>query len=270
MLIDCLSSQGFVHLPWNLEGSGTPLDGAMWEAWDAVHGMHPAAFLGSQDIFWLCDSGKSGFMFLRMYELTGSTDDGLKSRAVTAGEFLLRMQLPSGDFSGSVFSTAKGGAAVRPPNYAATTSAILLWAKLYEVTKNETWLDAAERCAVAVGTNYLKGGSMQINGGELDDVMVNDGSRPGGLNVHGISGGTYGVMGLSQLAIVTKKVEHIALVRASMDYMLAFQWTKDINLGWYNSKARFQGADMKTVGASVNGMVRSEVTLYSWMAYKAT
>jgi hypothetical protein len=59
-------------------------------------------------------------------------------------------------------------------------------------------------------------------------------------------------------------------VRASMDYMLAFQWTKDINMGWYNSKARFQGADMKTVGASVNGMVRSEVTLYSWMAFKAT
>ena len=38
----------------------------------------------------------------------------------------------------------------------------------------------------------------------------------------------------------------------------------------YNSKARFQGADMKTVGASVNGMVRSEVTLYSWMAFEAT
>ena len=49
-----------MHLQWNLEGSGTPLDGAMWEAWDEVHGMHPAAFLGTQDIFWLCDSGKSG------------------------------------------------------------------------------------------------------------------------------------------------------------------------------------------------------------------
>ena len=100
--------------------------------------------------------------------------------------------------------------------------------------------------------------------------MVNDGSRPGGLNVHGISGGTYGVMGLSQLAMVTNKSAHIALVRTSMDYMLAWQWTQDINMGWYNSKARFQGADMKTVGASVNGMVRSEVTLYSWMAYQAT
>jgi hypothetical protein len=85
-----------------------------------------------------------------------------------------------------------------------------------------------------------------------------------------VSGGTYGVMALSQLALVTNKTEHVALVRQSMDYMLAWQWTQDINMGYYNSKARFQGADMKTVGASVNGMVRSEVTLYSWMAYRAT
>ena len=28
--------------------------------------------------------------------------------------------------------------------------------------------------------------------------------------------------------------------------------------------------DMKTLGASVNGMVRSEATLYSWMAFEAT
>lgn len=27
---------------------------------------------------------------------------------------------------------------------------------------------------------------------------------------------------------------------------------------------------MKTVGAAVNGMVRSEVTMYSWMAFQAT
>ena len=124
----------------------------------------------------------------------------------------------------------------------------------------------------------------------------------------GISGGTYGVVGLSLLAMVTKKPEHIAMVRTSMDFMLAWQWAKEINTGWYDSKvrndgqsdtfscmprvafqlsmacvgvarltscggvanpkARFQGADMKTAGASVNGMVRSEVTLHSWMAYK--
>ena len=152
----------------------------------------------------------------------------------------------------------------RPPR------SFFLWAKLYEVTRNATWLAAAEAAAKAVGTNYLQPGAFQINGGELDDVMVNDGSLPGGLNVHGVSAGTYGVMGLSQLAVVTNNPEHVGLVRTSMDFMLAWQWTRDINMGWYNSKARFQGADMKTVGASVNGMVRSEVTLHSWMAYQAT
>ena len=115
--------RGFVHLPWNLEGSGTPLDGAMWEAWDQHHGMHPAAFLGAQDIFWLCDSGKSGFMFLRLYELTGSTETGLLSRAEKAAQFLLRMQLPGGDFAGSVYGTASRGAPIRPANYAAATRA---------------------------------------------------------------------------------------------------------------------------------------------------
>lgn len=261
---------GFVHLPWNLEKKGSLLNGAMWEAWDEKKGMHPANFLGPNEIFWLCDSGKSGYMFLRLYELTGSTNVGLLKRAEAAARFLLRIQLPSGDFAGSVYSAEKNGAPLRPPNYAATTSAILLWAKLYQVTHNATWLNAAEAAAAAVGSNYLQPGSIQINGGELDDVMVNDGSRPGGLNVHGISGGTYGVMGLSELVKVTQKPEHIALVRISMDYMLAWQWTRDINVGYYNSKARFQGMDMKTTGAAVNGMVRSEMTMYSWMAYEAT
>jgi hypothetical protein len=39
-------------------------------------------------------------MFLRLYELTGETDTGLLDRATKAAEFLLRIQLPSGDFAG--------------------------------------------------------------------------------------------------------------------------------------------------------------------------
>jgi hypothetical protein len=54
-----LMRNGFVALPWNLEGTGTKLDGALWQAWDEKHGVHPAAFLGPNQIFWLCDSGKS-------------------------------------------------------------------------------------------------------------------------------------------------------------------------------------------------------------------
>lgn len=191
-------------------------------------------------------------MFLRLYELTGSTNGGLLNRAVSAGNFLLRIQLPGGDFAGSVYNVT---GPLRPPNYAATTSAILLWSKLYEVTQNTTWLAAAEAAALAVGANYLQAGAIQINGGELDDVMVNDGSLPGGLNVHGISGGTYGVMGLSQLAMLTKKAEHIALVRTSMDYMLAWQWSRDINVGYYNAKAGGKVVPVENLFEDTDGLL---------------
>jgi hypothetical protein len=92
----------------------------------------------------------------------------------------------------------------------------------------------------------------------------------GGLCVHGISGGTYGVMALAELVLLTQNSAHIAMLKRVMDWMLAYQWTRDINTGYYNSKARFQGADFKTVGAAVNGMVRSEITYYVYLAWKAT
>jgi hypothetical protein len=176
---------------------------------------------------------------------------------------------------------------------------------MYSLTHNETYLSAVLRCADAVAANYLRPGELQINGGELDDVMVNDHCPPhtqqyqqqhqqqhqqwrklsdgdsgegdggdmssgGGLCVHGISGGTYGVMALAELALVTQNSSHVAMLKTVMDWMLAFQWTCDINLGYYNSKARFQGADFKTVGAAVNGMVRSEITYCLWLAWRAT
>ena len=139
-----------------------------------------------------------------------------------------------------------GLALTKPPG------AVLLWAKLYEITKNQTYLAAAELAAAAVQRNYLNASGFQINGGELDDVIVNDGHLPGGLNIHGISGGTYGVMGLSQLAIVTKKPEHIRLVRLSMDYMLAWQWTKEINIGCESIFALFVVAMMMTLSSLSN------------------
>ena len=81
---------------------------------------------------------------------------GLLQRAETAGRFLLRIQLPTGDFAGSVFAKPNNGAAIKPPNYAATTCAILLFAKLYQVTKNATWLVAAEAAAAAVQRNLVR------------------------------------------------------------------------------------------------------------------
>jgi hypothetical protein len=111
-----------------------------------------------------------------MYELTGSTDTALFERARLAADFLLRIQREDGDFPGSVLkvpSTGTAAVVVRPANFAATSSAILLWSKIYALTKNQTYLTAATRCADAVAMNYLKEGELQIDGGELDDVMVN-------------------------------------------------------------------------------------------------
>ena len=84
---------GFVHLKWNLEDESSTLNGAMWQAWDAQRGMHPADFLGPTRIFWLCDSGKSGYMFLRLYELTGSKNTRLFARAEAAARFLVRSEV---------------------------------------------------------------------------------------------------------------------------------------------------------------------------------
>lgn len=147
---------------------------------------------------------------------------------------------------------------------------------MYTLTRNETYLEAATRCADAIARNYLRPGELQISGGELDDVMVNHHcpDEKGGLCVHGISGGAYGVMALSELVLVggtqSRNITHVAMVKSVMDWMLAYQWTRDINMGYYNSKARFQGGDFKTVGAAVNGMVRSEITYYVFLAWKAT
>ena len=272
---------GFAELPWNLEGTGTQMDGALWQAWDEQHGMHAAAFLGPAPIFWLCDSAKSSYFFLRMWELTGAEDgDVLFARATLAADFLLRLQLPSGDFAGSVFSVPQDGSTaavvVRPPNFAASVSPILLWAKLYNITGNRTYLAAAERCADAVQRCYLQPGALALDGGELDDVMVNHhcdsavSPNPAGLCVFSSSGGTYGVMALAELALVTRNASHVAMVRVVADWMLGHQWTKEINPGYYNSKARFKGMDFKTAGAQSGGMVRSEMTLFMLMAWRAT
>jgi hypothetical protein len=263
----------FAELPWNVQNSSTvpSLDGALWQAWSPEAGtteLYPPSVDFSppdknKSIIWLCDSGKAGYMFLRMYELSGSNDTALLRRATLAAEFLLRVQQSDGDFPASIYD-AKNAAVVRGPSFAATTSAILLWSKLYEITREVAWLEAAERCAAAVRRNYLRAGQLQIDGGELDNVMTSN-------HLHANSAGCYGVMGLSALAIVTQNETHIQMVRVIMDYMLAQQWNRDINLGFYFPKFRFQGANSGVaIGASTNGMFRSEITLFPWMAYQAT
>jgi hypothetical protein len=53
-------------------------------------------------IIWACDSGKSGYFMLRLYQLT--QDKALLEKATLGAEFLLRIQQPDGDLEASVYS----------------------------------------------------------------------------------------------------------------------------------------------------------------------
>eukprot|EP01062_Namystynia_karyoxenos_P068987 TRINITY_DN6416_c0_g1_i1.p1 TRINITY_DN6416_c0_g1~~TRINITY_DN6416_c0_g1_i1.p1 ORF type:complete len:773 (+),score=231.72 TRINITY_DN6416_c0_g1_i1:99-2321(+) len=258
-----LLRNGFVFLDWNVNGGD--LHGAIWQAWTADRGMHASWFLGEQftSYLWVCDSGKTGYFFLRLYELTGRSDRELLRRAEGAGDFLIRIQQPSGDLLGSAFDHRTGLTPTRPANFAGAAAAILLWAKLYQVTRQEKWLQAAQRCTEAAQKLYLRPGAFQMNGGELDDILVNQ-------NLHSVSEGLYGVMAFAELSIATGNATYTKLLRVVMDYMLAWQWSADVHLGYYNSKARFQGADFTTAGAQCNGIIRAEATYFAWLAYKAT
>ena len=127
-----------------------------------------------------------------------------------------------------------------------------------KVTSDNKWLAAAEKAALAVNKKYMVEGCLNFNGGELDDIMANDGVHSK-LNCWCITGVMYGCMGLGALALLTKKPEHIALVRHAGDWMLANQFLRDTHYGYYQRKARFQGSDLKTAG-SPQGCVRPENT----------
>jgi hypothetical protein len=169
----------------------------------------------------------------------------------------------------------------------------LLWSELAKVTgggPQNKWLVAAEKAAAAIQTKYMVPGEFNFNGGELDDIMANDGIHSK-LNCWAITGVMYGCMvrkpfslfvmfvlslrilgnhpfqmktesrpasllqqGLGALAMLTKKPEHVALVRHAADWMLANQFLRDTHYGYYQRKARFQGSDLKTAGACTNAL----------------
>ena len=74
----------------------------------SFHGVCRAHFIQHLNHVWVCDSGKIGAFYLQLDKLTEGGDAELVSKAIAAGEFLLRMQLPSGDLSGSVYNTDNG------------------------------------------------------------------------------------------------------------------------------------------------------------------
>ena len=105
----------------------------------SFHGVCRAHFIQHLNHVWVCDSGKIGAFYLQLDRLTEGGDAELVAKAIAAGEFLLRMQLPSGDLSGSVYNTDNGTVTHRS-YFAGTVSAVYLWAELYNTTGNATWI----------------------------------------------------------------------------------------------------------------------------------
>ena len=94
---------GFTSLDWNISAPGNLVDGAWWQCWSKDKGFHAAMFInGGLPIVWACDSGKSGYFMLRLYQLT--KDKVLLEKASLGAEFLLRIQQPDGDLEASVYS----------------------------------------------------------------------------------------------------------------------------------------------------------------------
>ena len=101
-------------------------------------------------------------------------------------------------------------------------------------------------------------------GGELDDTLVN-------RNLICRSAAMYGTMAFSSLALATghdKTGRWANATRTCADNLLAQQWLRDINYGYYRRKARWQGSDYRTVGGY--GMVRAETTFFMLAAWRAT
>jgi hypothetical protein len=203
---------------------------------------------------WVCDAGKIGYFLCLLYERTG--EKILLDKAKRAAGFLLRVQKENGDLQGSVF-TDKGEVAWKS-NLGGVTSAVLLWAKLYQVTEDEHYLVAARQAADFSHTAWMSNEQWQLHGGEIDSFGVADSTTS-----------MYATMGYASLAMATGDPKHKDMTRDAANHLYAQQWLFDINYGYYRKEARWNGMDCKTAGA-LQGWIRPECTLCMYMAWKAT
>jgi hypothetical protein len=100
-------------------------------------------------------------VFLRLHELSQGGEPELMAKAVAAGEVLLRLQdtTPDKDLPFSVVQrNATTGAATtyRPSNFGGTSCAVLLFSKLYNIARNESWLTAAQEAADVTISKWLQ------------------------------------------------------------------------------------------------------------------
>jgi hypothetical protein len=245
-----------VMLDWQVDDPASPVNGAIWMERDEAGDFHISNWMAKDNpkILWVCDTGKVGYFMCLLYEKT--KDEPLLTKAIKAADFLLRVQKDNGDLQGSVFDM--NGKPTWHSNLGGVTSAVLLWGKLYEMTKDERYLAAARKSADFSHSEWLSNDAWQLHGGEIDSFGFADSTTS-----------MYAMMGYAALAMATGEEAHKNMTRDAANHHFAQQWLFDIHYGYYRKEARWNGMDCKTVGA-FSGWIRPEATMCMYMAWKAT
>ena len=271
--------KGIVADNWQIDIEGEPCEGAfwMWKPKDNEEYMKlkktskPSEKLEIYgDVFrtpdlWICDSGKIGYWLCELYEQTG--EKVLLEKAKYASEFLLKLQTDDGNLTAGRVHIS--GQVVYPANLASNSCAIMLWARLYEITKDEKYKEAALKCAKYSMDNWLNGEVWKMYGGEWD--------VPGNMST---STGDYVAWAYSILYRATDYKPALDAIRRSSDWLLTLQALFDTNLNYYNKKMYWKGTDCRMTGGVVQGLMnegygyllwhRPEVSYAKYLAWKAT
>ena len=242
---------GVKHEMWQVEDDTTICDGAFWmfrprsqQQYQELRNAKPTGERGGQirttsDI-WVAQTGKIGTLLCD--EFADTQDRQLLEMATRAAEFLLRLQRDDGNLIAGRIHVA--GEPVYPANLATNSCAIMLWARVYELTQNERYRLAAIACADYTMRHWLNGKQWKMYGGEWD--------APGNISS---SSAAYATWGFSILYRATKYAAALDAVRWSANWHLMLQSRLDTHIGFYQQKAYWRGRDARSTGGFTQGVM---------------
>lgn len=261
---------------WQINDPSTVCDGAFWmfrprtpEEYEERRAMAPTSEasgpIDNSSNLWVCDSGKIGTLLCDLYELT--RDEEVLKKARRAGDFLLRLQ--SGDGNLRAGRVHISGTTVYPANLATNSCAIMLWSRLYELTREKEYYDAAIFCADRTMFLWLDGRAWRMYGGEAD--------RPQDISSSAAACATWG---FALCYRATRYVPALDAVRCSANWHLAQQSLFDTHLGCYAPQAFWRGRDFRATGGFPQGVLaeghnqllgnRPEECLAQYLAWTVT
>lgn len=259
---------------WQIDDPGTPCDGAFWmfrprtraayEARKTQHFGGVGSIEKSADL-WICDSGKIGYW---LAEMSVQLDDDLfLEKSEGAAAFLMGLQRADGSLRAGRIHVS--GKPVYASNLACNACALMIWARLYEITGRELYRDAAIRCADYTMAKWLNGRVWKMYGGEWD-VRGNISS----------SSAAYATWGFAVLFRATGYEPALDAVRWSADWHMAMQSLTDTGIRHYMPKARWKGRKFRSTGGFAQGVMnegygqllwnRPEEPYAQYLAWKVT